>query len=189
MNAAIPLMARLKSGTEQQHREIETLVDPFKNFCSREAYKTHALKTWMFYRSMESDLATVDWTPAGMDFEPRRKTVLLEEDLRVLDVSCAARDDAPRHLDPADLDFAIGCLYVLEGATLGGQVISRHLAKLGIGPGNGGRFFHGYGTRTGAMWKSFQASATGYCLTGNQIEQALRGAQSTFERYRTAMFG
>jgi heme oxygenase (biliverdin-IX-beta and delta-forming) len=49
----------------------------------------------------------------------------------------------------------LGCLYVLEGATMGGRMITRHLqATFGITPDAGGRFFDGYGADTGKMWQS-----------------------------------
>ena len=181
------LFARLKAGTEQQHREIEALIDPLKNFGSRELYQAHVLKTWTFYRPLEADLAALNWSAIGIDYGPRRKTPLLEEDLRALGVPRRREENGRPSSDRMNLDFAVGCLYVLEGATLGGQVISRHLAKLGIGPANGGLFFHGYGARTGEMWKSFQAGATDYCVTEDQIGAAVTGAKSTFEKFCDAM--
>ncbi len=107
--------------------------------------------------------------------------------MRCLRIAHSPSDDRKQTLDLTNFDFALGCLYVLEGATLGGQVISRHLAKLGIGPENGGRFFNGYGARTGEMWKSFQTSATAYCVTHDQISEAVDGAKWTFERFRESM--
>jgi len=181
------LFARLKSGTEQQHREIEAFIDPLKNFCSLDAYKTHLLKTWAFYRPLEADLAALDWSPVGIEFEGRRKTALIEEDLRVLGFPHPPIKDDKNTLGGTTLDFAVGCLYVLEGATLGGQVISRYLAKLGIGPGNGGLFFNGYGARTGEMWKAFQFSAAHYCDTEHQIAEAVEGARWAFEKFRDSM--
>ena len=51
---------------------------------------------------------------------------------------------------------ALGCLYVLEGATLGGQIISRQLEeRLAIDAGHGGRFFASYGAAVGEMWQAF----------------------------------
>jgi heme oxygenase (biliverdin-IX-beta and delta-forming) len=183
----VPLFARLKSGTEQQHREIEALIDPMKNFASLEAYKAHLLKTWTFYRPLEANLAALDWGAVGIDFDSRRKVPLLEEDIRFLRIPHSSTEDLRQPLDRTNLEFALGCLYVLEGATLGGQVISRHLAKLDIGPESGGRFFNGYGAKTGEMWKSFQTSATSYCVTDNQIGEAVNGAQSTFRKFRESM--
>jgi heme oxygenase len=181
------LLEQLKSATEQQHREIESLIDPMKNFDSLDAYKVHVLKTWKFYRSLEAALDDLDWSVVGIDFALRRKTPLLEQDLRVLSIPYSLAKDGKHSLDRTNLDFALGCLYVLEGATLGGQIISRHLAKLGIGPATGGLFFNGYGAKTGEMWKSFQTSATAYCVTDDQIDEAVNGAQSTFRKFRESM--
>jgi heme oxygenase len=181
------LFERLKSGTEREHRELEALIDPMKNFCSLEAYKAHLLKTWKFYRSLEAELEGVDWPAVGIDFNHRRKTPLLDLDLLILAVPFIRAEHRKETLRQADPDFAIGCLYVVEGATLGGQVISRHLAKLGIGPENGGLFFNGYGAKTGEMWKSFRAGATNYCVTDDQIGHAVEGAKSTFDKFRESM--
>ncbi len=50
----------------------------------------------------------------------------------------------------------LGYLYVKQGSTLGGQVISRHLArKLGLEGGVTNHFFAGYGEDTGRQWKIF----------------------------------
>jgi heme oxygenase len=144
------------------------------------------LRSWGFYLPLEGCLATFDWSAAGIDFGLRRKAPLIEEDLRALGIHRPRLEAAPP-LARQNLDFALGCLYVLEGATLGGQIISRHLATLGIGPANGGLFFHGYGAKTGEMWKSFQLSATRYCATEEQIVEAVSGAQSTFERFSDSM--
>jgi heme oxygenase len=182
-----PLFERLRSSTRQQHREIEALIDPMKNFCSLDAYKAHVLKSWAFYLPLEAALARLDWAAAGIDFDARRKTPWLEEDLRILGVTPRATDESRRPMEPTNLDFAVGCLYVLEGATLGGQLISRHLSGIGVGPATGGLFFNGYGAKTGEMWKSFQASATGYCVTQDQIGEAVRGAKSTFKNFFASM--
>jgi heme oxygenase len=181
------LFALLRSGTRQQHREIEAIIDPMKNFCSLEAYKAHVLKSWTFYCPLEAELGHLDWTAVGIDFASRRKAPLLEEDLRILGVPRPEPEESKQPLDRTSLDFAVGCLYVLEGATLGGQLISRHLATLGIGPATGGLFFNGYGAKTGEMWKSFQASATHYCVTDDQIDEAVTGAKSTFENFCNSM--
>ncbi len=181
------LFARLKSGTQEQHRELERLIDPLQSFRSLGTYKAYLLKSWGFYRGLEEELAEVHWSTTGLDYPPRQKTALLEEDLQVLKVPLSARTPAQRCLPGSNLDFALGCLYVLEGATLGGQIISRHLGNLNIGPTTGGRFFTGYGPKTGEMWKSFQTTATTYCVSENQINEAVAGANLTFERFRESI--
>ena len=156
-------------------------------FVSLAAYKSHLVTAWQFHLFLEGELSGMDWSGPGIDFVSRQKVWLLEQDLRVLGVPRPVVElgRAPRpRTDPA---FAVGCLYVLEGATLGGQIISRHLATLGIGPANGALFFHGYGSRTGEMWKMFQAQADGYCVNDDQIESAVHGARWTFEQFRDSM--
>lgn len=52
----------------------------------------------------------------------------------------------------------LGAMYVMEGSTLGGQYIARHLERvLTLKPGEGDAYFRGYGDRTGEMWRSFKA--------------------------------
>lgn len=46
----------------------------------------------------------------------------------------------------------LGAMYVLEGSTLGGQVIARQLAAAGI---EGRTFFASRAERTGPLWKQF----------------------------------
>ena len=48
----------------------------------------------------------------------------------------------------------LGALYVLEGATLGGQVLRREMAqRLGVNADNGGAFLDVYGAETGRRWR------------------------------------
>jgi len=56
------------------------------------------------------------------------------------------------------LPAALGTLYVTEGATLGGQLISRQLERhLGLCDGRGYAFFQSYGSGIGVMWRRFLA--------------------------------
>ncbi len=56
------------------------------------------------------------------------------------------------------LENALGGLYVIEGAALGGQVIARHLkATHRLDATNGASFFASGGDPVGARWKAFRA--------------------------------
>lgn len=55
------------------------------------------------------------------------------------------------------VEQALGALYVLEGSTLGGQLIARHLqATLGIGPTTGAAHVVPHGAETGTLWRDFR---------------------------------
>jgi heme oxygenase len=82
---------------------------------------------------------------------------------------------------------AFGCLYVVEGSTLGGQIISRQVTRnLGLSPDNNGcRFFCCYGENTGTMWRRFGESLETF-LTANPDTrpQIVASALSTFECFQ-----
>jgi heme oxygenase (biliverdin-IX-beta and delta-forming) len=82
----------------------------------------------------------------------------------------------------------IGVLYPLEGASLGGQVVSRQLKNnLGLTSSQGARFFNGYGADTALKWGEFcqfadtvqhdealcQAAENSALLTFGKFEEAL----------------
>jgi heme oxygenase len=79
--------------------------------------------------------------------------------LRLLGLDAQDMEELPRCVDAAelarDMDRAMGSLYVLEGATLGGRVISRHLRRLSWRTARRLAFFNPYGAETGAMWMAF----------------------------------
>lgn len=107
-----------------------------------------------FHRAWEPAIwATPGVMEAGLGAD-RRKLPLLERDLRALNLRPLPLR-APRPA-PAGAAEALGALYVLEGATLGGRVIHRRIAgPLGITPARGGAYYHGYGEETGPAWKTF----------------------------------
>ena len=120
-----------------------------------ESYRTTVQCFHAFYRPLEAQLARVNDYTSVLPSRPP-KTAWLDEDIRYLDIEPVPGPEI-RPLD--SVAAAFGCMYVLEGATLGGQIIGRNLrATLGIGPASGARFFHGYGAETGAEWKRLLAA-------------------------------
>lgn len=124
------------------------------------------------------------WEEIGFDFAERRKATRLEIDLGALGKTLEEREQLPRCVELPLLDTiqqVLGCLYVIEGATLGGQVITRHLqANLGITPETGGAFFAGYGVENGARWQAFGAMITAAERFGGE-DEIVASANRTFE--------
>jgi heme oxygenase (biliverdin-IX-beta and delta-forming) len=83
-------------------------------------------------------------------------------------------------------DF-VGCMYVMAGAALGGQVISRQIqASLGITPNSGGRFFAGCGPSTVERWQDFLDFAAATC-TEDDLPDACRSATHLFQSMLTLL--
>lgn len=81
----------------------------------------------------------------------------------------------------------VGCMYVLTGSALGGQVISRQIqSSLPVTPELGGRFFAGYGESTAAMWQDFLEFAAASC-SDNDLPVARQAAANLFQNMLTLL--
>lgn len=109
----------------------------------------------------------------------RRKLPLLERDLRALNLRpLPLRAPRPALAGAAE---ALGALYVLEGATLGGRVIHRRIAgPLGITPEHGGAYYHGYGEGTGPAWKAFGQALERWAEQTGQGARVVAGGVACF---------
>ncbi|WP_147321215.1 biliverdin-producing heme oxygenase [Rhodoferax lacus] len=181
-----PCLQRLKNETRARHGALESrsvLLDPA---LSRERYLDCLCRFYGYYAPLELRLrGSPGWAEAGFAYAARYKSALLAQDLLALGLlparlhglpSCSA---LPTVETTAQL---FGCLYVLEGATLGGQIITRHLqASLGLTPESGAAFFAGYGAQTGSRWKEFGAHLTAFALQSGAGDAIVASANSTFE--------
>jgi heme oxygenase len=77
---------------------------------------------------------------------------------------------------------AAGAIYVLEGSTLGGRLISRELSEAQWLPAGGLTYFDPYGARTGEMWRGFK---TWLSNEAPQPERVVDGARRTFRLLET----
>lgn len=182
------ILAKLKEATREQHEALENVVDVMNSTFSMDDYGALLEKFYRYYLAIEPALPVGDLLSNGFDVESRRKLPSLERDLAALGLLHEARkENGPRPEIP-DFDGpakAFGAAYVLEGATLGGQIISRHLSThLGITPENGGSFFYGYGPDTGPMWKDFGSIITAYAESNGHENEMIEGAKETFESFR-----
>ena len=73
----------------------------------------------------------------------------------------------------------LGAMYVVEGSTLGGQVITRQLAQAGISLR---AYFTGYGALTGPRWKAFCQLLTETAPMGPDQDEIVASARLTFQR-------
>jgi len=181
------IMAKLKEATRDQHENLENTVDVMGEVFSLENYKKLLTKFYRFYAAIEPKVAENDLQSAGFDFEARRKTPLLEKDLEALGILETVRSEVPLWNglpDVSTLAKAFGSIYVMEGATLGGQVITRHLEKdFGLTAENGAAFFNSYGASVGPMWKSFKETLTAFAEKNGDDHPIIGTARETFDSF------
>jgi heme oxygenase len=155
-----PLSLALRDVTGELHRRLERALPLTDVGLTLDAYRVVVEAFFGFYAPLEAHLAVVAGTSAEtVPMRGRGKLGRLRADLRALGSSDADVETLPRCgyvPETASLARAMGCLYVVEGATLGGRVIVRALRDhLGIDRATGAAFFDGYGVETGPMWREF----------------------------------
>ena len=160
-------LQQLRRATAPDHDRTEAAVPLMGADLSRETYVAALQRFHRIICGWES------WTHmhAPEDCRPlltgRSRCGLLEDDLR----SLGAERFAPSESGALGRDFDalmqpgsdsraafLGAMYVVEGSTLGGQYIARHVEQtLGLEPGSGNSYFRGYGAETMPRWREFQA--------------------------------
>lgn len=174
------ILQKLKESTRQQHEHVEGTIDVMSQLFNLDDYKRLIGKFWAFYAAFEPILPFADLRAAGLDYDDRRKLQWLEADAKVLGLEGPeAVENLP---DVSSLPKAFGSLYVVEGSTLGGAVIARHLKEqLGLTPENGGAFYASYGPMIGPMWKTFGEVITAYAESGANDDEIVTSAKNTFD--------
>ena len=79
---------------------------------------------------------------------------------------------------------AFGALYVMEGSTLGGPIISRMLAKQLNIQDNSLLFFKSYGEQLTAMWDTFRLTLNRQAETAADRETIIIAADATFRQFK-----
>ena len=175
------ISARLRTETGEAHCRLEQVLallsPPPSQARTRRALERfrgfHA--TWEPALQGRADMAAIT--------HGRSRLTLLDGDLQRLGLTAAAIAALPACRAAAGLcstpGAALGSLYVMEGSTLGGQVIARGLAGAPWLPGGGLSYFSPYGERTGRMWRELKT----YLQTaadGGEGDAIVAGAVSSF---------
>lgn len=155
-----PLFERLRTETALAHRDLESRLDLASDTLDVPRYVRLLRNFRRATAAYETVVASVLPAPLQPMFESRRKTAMLDDDLRFFDArpdDHAPEQAAMEHLVGLDRHAAVGAMYVFEGSTLGGAVVARHLERqLGLKTLQGRSYFTPYPGRTGAMWHAFK---------------------------------
>ncbi len=184
--AATDFLQELRNRTEPFHNSIEQLPIS-SSLLSKEVtlrnYRDYIIMLYPFVKEVEASIyPQVQHVVA--DLEGRKKAALLFSDLQSLGIQ-------PQEIDTFDDAFvkqnqtvaaALGCMYVLEGSTLGGQLISRHLEKaLGERVTGSLSYLKAYTTKTGSMWKNFLNTFCESTVRNGHQAEAITSSIKTFQ--------
>src|SRR4051794_36619700 len=154
-----PVREHLKRETADLHRRLEIGLGLLNPDLSLERYRRILELFLGFYAPLEAGMSRLASVDLALGFPLQARAGLIERDLSSIGLSrrevaglprCAA---LPRLSSREEL---AGCLYVIEGACLGGQFIAPVLReRLGVVKSCGASFFIGDADGTRARWSLF----------------------------------
>ena len=178
-------LARIRESTQAFHSQLEHDLDLFHAVTTLESYISLLQKFLGFYLAVEPHFLEVqNQFDLLVDLHQRLKSPLLLRDLGKIatpqdtNYTVPLCETLPVLTHPAQV---WGCLYVLEGSTLGGTLISRHINNvLGLTAEHGCAFFCSYGSHVGSMWQRFTYTLEAYASTSHEEHVIIDSARETF---------
>jgi heme oxygenase (biliverdin-IX-beta and delta-forming) len=177
---------RLKQETETDHQNVEGAVPLMHQGLNKAEYVQCIQRIYGVVAAWEERAAEVapEWLQPVL--LARQRTPLLERDLAWFGVT---EKDGERAALPemSNLPSLLGTMYVMEGSTLGGQFIARHVeAALGLSEGHGNSYFRGRGSQTGPLWKEFTEMLK-LQIPDEQTDAVVVSAKAMFSTFGTWM--
>ncbi|WP_143883814.1 biliverdin-producing heme oxygenase [Chryseobacterium binzhouense] len=171
----------LKKNTAEYHDTAEKLFQSHKIFTKTftlNDYKKIIYNNYLMLLHSEEKIFNLlnETYSEKLQLENRKKFHLIEKDFLTLQL----KNDSTFSFDISNESEALGALYVIEGSTLGGNVIAKQLSKTEGFEDISFYFFGCYQEKTGTMWKSFKE------VLDNQIKEenhnkVLSGAKKMYE--------
>jgi heme oxygenase len=175
---------QLKEGTSDIHQRVEERVAIFDAEFDLVRYVQLLERFYGFWAPVETKLShSNSLDHPALDLQSRLKSHLLAADLLILGsnpVTLPLCGDLP----PLDtFSRGLGCLYVLEGSTLGARVISRRIeSHLHLRVGSGASFFNAYGEAVGRRWVEFKSFLTTHATPADS-EEIVNSARQAFHSF------
>lgn len=179
---------RLKTETAQLHKETEDVSFGAKimsGTLTPEEYAIIIEKNYILHALVEKALAA--YAPLkqveGLEADSRYKTNSLVADMNLLGKPLPQLPAV--NITINSLEEALGMMYVLEGATLGGAYILKALVRTPSMQSVTTYNYYGvYGEMIGPKWKAFQQVLISNVTTKEQEDKAIEAASKTFQLFK-----
>jgi heme oxygenase (biliverdin-IX-beta and delta-forming) len=184
---------RLKAETAQLHRETEQVSHGDKIMSGRLTpadYTEIIEKNYIMHALVEKALAAYAplQTIGNLNIDKRYKTESLEKDLNLL--GKALPSVPAMEINIHSVEEALGMMYVLEGATLGGAYILKALQRTESMKDIQEYNYYGvYGEMIGPNWKAFQQVLLDTITTKEQEDKTIAAASKAFELFKQIFTG
>jgi heme oxygenase len=185
------ILTKIREKTMEYHDDFTSWANNILNgTISPDEYK-YVLKTFYgFYYPLEQKITALpEWQSMDFNIENRRKAPFLLKDMKSMGISDPeiARIEMCGDLPEINnLAQALGCMYVVEGATLGGQIVAKKLNEIfAFDQEKGAAFFNSYGPEVRPMWKSFGDLINNYSAEKQIEDPIVNAAHETYFKFNT----
>lgn len=183
------LREMLRAETQVYHERMAVKLDLMRPTLTLYDYRMLLQKLYGLVNPIEYRInQRSDWDVPALELKQRLKTQLITQDLIVLGVNSQHLHSLPIcRIIPAFSNFSeiLGCMYVLEGSTLGGQILSQYFHdRFKINSKTGCSYFSSYGAQIFEMWSRFVAFLNNYGINNaNDTQKVVAGAIETFQSF------
>lgn len=170
----------LKEKTKTHHDDTEARLQSQKIFdksYTLDDYKKLLIHNYELISQFEPQIQAKLKHYPELKLDQRSKLESLKKDLQNLNIDL----DRTRHSDELKNEAeAFGALYVMEGSTLGGNVIAKQLKKNPDFENVEFNYFGVYGEHTGPFWQEFK-SIIDETITEDQYDDCVTGAKKAYQ--------
>lgn len=179
----MPVSQTLKEQTRDYHAAAEDIMFAKKileKTITRPEYTVLVEILLSFHNHYEAPvLRSTEAFFSGSMLSPAEKLQWLRKDAELLGIPAEA---TPGLFAPSAQE-ALGWLYVMEGATLGGQLIIRNLLKIpAICTSKAMNYYEGYGNETGMRWKYFTSRLDTAINSPADLAAVVSGAKNAYSK-------
>ncbi len=182
-SAAPSRSQHLKASTTATHDALDTRIMSEDIFASRARFAKFLRVQYRFHRAIAPLYAAPSLAALIPDLDARPRLAQIADDLGDLGETLPAATAAVLPA-PTSLPVALGWLYVAEGSNLGGAVLYKLAARLGLDAGCGARHLAAHPDGAARHWRRFTAALDAVVLTPAQEAQAVEGANAAFRLVR-----
>jgi heme oxygenase (biliverdin-IX-beta and delta-forming) len=170
---------RLKAATRDSHGALDARIMAGDIFASRAQFARFLRVQYRFHRDVDALYLHPAVDALLPDLEERRRLPLVAQDLTDLEQTLPEPAERAVATEPS-LAEALGWLYVAEGSNLGGTVLYKMAARLGLDAGFGARHLAAHPDGAARHWRAFTAALDNVVLSEAQEQQVIDAADAAF---------
>lgn len=170
---------RLKAATRDSHGALDKRIMAGDIFANRSNFARFLRVQYRFHRSIDALYASPALDELLPDLAERRRLQQVRSDLQDLEQALPGEDIAAL-TDDLPLPAALGWLYVAEGSNLGGTVLYKMAAALGLDRDFGARHLAAHPDGAARHWRGFTAALDAVVLSPAQEQDVIDAADAAF---------